>query len=522
MPHFNAADGRFRLIETMGSGVGLIDFDRDGWLDVFVAQGAPIPRDPSQDRDTSRLYRNNRDGTFADVTARAGVAFHGFGQGVAVGDYDGDGDDDLFQAGFGGSVLYRNQGDGTFADATAEAGVAGSGWPSSAAFADLDGDGDLDLYVVHYLADTVDADGQPTVRCSNATQGLGYCPPQAFRPEADVLYRNNGDGTFTDVSAASGIASVAGNGLGLAIADLDDDGQPDVFVADDQVPNLLWHNLGSLKFEDAATPWGLALAETGEPRAGMGVALGDYDGDGRDDLLVTNFYEEPNTLYRNVSPGLFQVMTAPARLSAPTRGMLGFGAGFFDFDNDGRLDLFVTNGHINDVRVIRIPYQMSPQIFRNRGTGRFSDVSSTAGPYFRDAWLGRSAAFGDLDNDGDIDAVVTHLGRPPALLRNDTVPRGHFLSLRLIGSRTSRSPIGARVNARVGDHTLTRTVAAGTSYLAANDLRILLGLGDAAWVDRLQVRWPSGTSQSWDDLEADRHLTIVEGGEPELEPIAPR
>jgi hypothetical protein len=454
IPHFKAADGRFRLVETMGSGVGLIDFDRDGWLDLFVAQGAPIPRDPSWSESSARLYRNQRDGTFADVTERAGVGFNGFGQGVAVGDYDGDGFDDLFVAGFGGSALYRNRGDGTFTDVTVAAGVGGAGWPSSCAFADLDADGDLDLYVVHYLARTVDAGGNPTVNCNDAKGGIGYCPPLAFEPEADVLYRNNGDGTFTDLSLESGIASKAGNGLGL---------------------------------------------------------------DGRDDLLVTNFYEEPNTLYRSLAPGLFEIATAPAQLSVPSRGVLGFGTGFLDFDSDGDLDLFVANGHINDVRVLDIPYAMPPQLFRNDG-GRFAEVSDAAGPYFRGAWLGRAAAFGDLDNDGDTDVVVTHIGRPPALLRNDTEARGHFLSIRLVGT----GAVGARVTAHVGGRTLVRTVAAGTSYLASNDPRVLLGLGESSRVDRLEVRWPSGRSQTFEDLSSDAFLELAEGGEPRPQAIEAR
>lgn len=520
-PHVNAADGRFRLIETMGSGVGLIDYDADGWLDVFIAQGAPLPGDPAHAGPTARLYRNLRNGRFADVTAQAGVGFAGFGQGVAVGDYDADGHDDLFVAGFGASALYRNRGDGTFQDVTGTAGVTGQGWPSSCAFADLDADGDLDLYVVHYLADTVDAQGEPTRSCNNATGGLGYCPPQVFAPEADVLYRNNGDGTFSDVSGPSGIAAVPANGLGLAIADLDDDGRLDIFVADDQRPNRLWANRGDLRFEETAHRWGLALGETGETRAGMGVALGDYDGDGRDDLHVTNFHEEPATLYRNVAPGLFQITTAAARLAVPSRSVLGFGTVFLDADNDGALDLFVSNGHINDVRVLKIPYAMPPQLFRNRGDGRFDEVKGSAGPYFEGEWLGRATALGDLNNDGAADLLVSHLGRPPALLINQTDPRGHFLSLRLLAGSASRSAVGARVTAVVGERSIVRTVSAGTSYLAASDPRVLLGLGAAERIDRLEVRWPSGTVQSWSDLPADRFLELREGHEPQPQVIAP-
>jgi enediyne biosynthesis protein E4 len=514
IPHYNDAHGQYRLVETMGSGVGLIDFDGDGWLDIFVAQGCPLPRDPKQREHTAKLYRNNRDLTFQDVTESAGVGWSGYGEGVAVGDYDGDGRDDLFVAGFGGSVLYRNNGDGTFADATESAGVSGSGWASSCAFADLDHDGDLDLYVARYVGNTVDAAGRPTASCNALPGSLGYCPPLQFPAELHFLYRNDGDGTFTDVSGESGIASKAGNGLGVAIVDLDDDGRPDIFVANDQTPNFLFRNKGGLRFDEVALSWGLAYNEAGQPRAGMGIAVGDYDGDGRVDLLVTNFYREASTLYRNSAPGEFEVTTSAARLTAPSRTKLGFGAGFLDYDNDGELDLFVTNGHVNDVRPIGIPYAMSPQLFRNMGSGRFADVSSKAGPYFLGEWLGRGAAFGDLDNDGATDIVVTHIGRPPAVLRNETKPRGHYLRLSLRGAASSGDATGALVTVLAEGRAHFRAIAAGTSYLSASDRRILIGLGKADRVDRLTIRWPSQTVQTWTDLPVDRSLAIVEGGEP--------
>jgi hypothetical protein len=517
--NFNAADGRFRLVETMGSGVGLLDYDGDGWLDIFVAQGSPMPRDPADHRYAAQLYRNNRDGTFTDVARAAGVAFEGFGQGVAVGDYDGDGRRDLYVSGFGHSALYHNKANGTFEDVTATAGVASPGWATSCAFADLDGDGDLDLYVVHYLADTVDPRGQPTVSCNALPGTIGYCPPSAFAPEPDALYRNNGDGTFSDVSQSSGIDATPGNGLGLAIADFDDDGKLDIFVANDKTPNLLLHNLGGLKFQEVGLTWGVALNESGLVRAGMGVAVGDYDGDGRVDLLVTNFYEEGNTLYRNSAPGRFEVATARAGLLVPSRSKLGFGTGFLDADSDGRLDLFVANGHINDVRPLGIPYAMEPQLYWNIGQGRFRDVSTEAGAYFREPLLGRGAAFGDIDHDGDTDIVVTHLGRPPALLRNETAPRGKVLMLSLAGRAPSRTPIGAKVTVRAGSLLLTRVVAGGMSYLSASDTQVLVGIGSAARADRVEVRWPSGRIQSWANVPAEIDLLIEEGQEPRPRPV---
>lgn len=522
VPRYPAAHGQFRLVETMGGGVGLIDYDGDGRLDIYVTQGAEIPADPADAAHAAQLYRNLGDGRFENVAERAGVAFRGYGQGVAVGDFDGDGHDDLYVAGFESAALYRNRGDGTFEDRTAASGLTGHGWATSTAFADLDGDGDLDLYVVRYLADTVDAAGRPTVTCNALPGQIGYCPPLAHAPAADSLYRNDGDGTFTDLAREIGLDKTAGNGLGLAIADFDDDGQLDIFVANDKTPCQLYRNLGGMKFEEVGLPWGLAFNESGEPTAAMGVAVGDADGDGRPDIVVTNFYEEGVTFFRNLGGGRFEVATARARLKIPTRGRLGFGTGFADFDNDGALDLFMANGHVNDVTPLRMPYRMKPQLFRNDGDGRFADVSRFVGAYFATDRLGRGAAMGDLDDDGRVDIVVTHNDEAPAVLMNRK-PAGdesHSLRLTLVPAKVggkSVSSVGAVVRVEIeGGRTLTRFLAAGTSYLSASDPRLTIGVGTAAKVRRVTVRWPSGRSESWADLVTDRPTVLEEGQSPKV------
>ncbi len=522
-PRYPAAHGQFRLVETMGGGVGLIDFDGDGRLDIFVTQGAEIPADSADKSHAAQLYKNRGDGKFENVADKAGVAFRGYGQGVAVGDFDGDGHADIYVAGFDTAALFRNKGDGTFEDRTKSAGLSGHGWATSAAFADLDGDGDLDLYVVRYLAETVDAAGRPAVTCNALPGQIGYCPPLAHAPAADSLYRNEGDGTFTDIGPEIGLEKTAGNGLGLAIADFDEDGRLDIFVANDKTPCQLYRNLGCMKFEESGLPWGLAFNESGEPTAAMGVAVGDSDGDGRPDILVTNFYEEGVTLFRNLGGGRFEVATPRARLKVPTRGRLGFGTGFADFDNDGALDLFIANGHVNDVTPLRMPYRMKPQLFRNDGHGRFSDVSPASGPYFATERLGRGAAFGDLDDDGRVDIVVTHNDEPPALVMNRR-PEGdptHVLRLTIVAAKVGGkavSPVGSVVKVEIDESkTLTRFVPGGTSYLSAHDPRLTIGVGSAAKVKKVTVRWPSGKSESWPEPPLDMPIVFEEGKSPAIQ-----
>jgi tetratricopeptide (TPR) repeat protein len=492
--------------DTMGGGVGLFDADGDGWLDVYFVNGCRLPIDPDRPPAPNRLFRNNGDGTFADVTAGAGVGGRGYGMGCAVGDYDNDGHDDLFVTGLGSTLLYHNNGDGTFTDVTMKAGVGSTRWCTAAGFGDLDGDGDLDLVVVTY----VEADPRNAPDCHSALGHPIHCPPGKFPAQFDHLFRNNGDGTFTDVSREAGLEVPDGRGLGLAIADLDGDGWLDLFVANDAVPNFLFLNRGGLRFEETATAAGAAYDGTGNATASMGVVADDLDGDGRLDLLHTNFRNEGNTFLHNLGSGLFVDASARAGLDAPSRPMTGFGAAALDADNDGRLDLFVANGHVDDQPWIRLPMAQLPQSYTGLADGRFDAAPAGAvSTYFASPVVGRGMAAGDLDNDGLVDLVVIHRDAPAALLHNTSVG-GHWLGLRLVGTASSRTPIGARATCRAGGRTFVRWLTSGTSYLSAHDQRLWFGLGAAATIDELEVLWPSGSVQRLYGLKADRVLDLRE------------
>jgi tetratricopeptide (TPR) repeat protein len=494
------------LADTMGGGVGLIDYDEDGWLDIYFINGGRLPPDQAVPLESNRLYRNRGDGTFEDVTARAGVKGHGYGMGCAVGDYDGDGHDDLYVTGLGRTTLYRNRGDGTFEDVTARAGVMSDRWTTAAGFGDLDGDGDLDLVVVTYVGEDLD---HPR-GCRDHAEHPIHCSPKVYPAEPDHLFRNNGDGTFTDVAREAGFDGPEGRGLGLAIADLDDDGLLDVYVANDASADFLFRNLGGLRFEEVGLSAGVAFDGSGRPTASMGVVADDLDGDGRLDLFHTNFLNESNTWHRNLGGGQFVDATLAAGLDAPSQGKTGFGTAALDADNDGRLDLFVSNGHVDDQPWIQSPMAQPPQLFVGRDGGRFTVAGSDVSPYLKRSVVGRGLAAGDLDNDGRVDLVIIHRDAPAVILRNDT-PGGHWLGVSLRGATT---PVGARVTCRAGGRTLVRWLTTGTSYLASNDLRLWFGLGESEAVERLDVRWPSGTEQGWSDLPADRILMIREGEEP--------
>lgn len=497
------------IADTMGGGVGLIDYDGDGRLDVYFVNGCPLPVRGDPPPAPNRLFRNRADGTFEDVTESAGVAGRGYGMGCAVADYDADGHDDLFVTGLAGTILYRNQGNGTFADVTESAGVASPRWTTAAGFADLDGDGDLDLMVVTY----VEADPTDFRPCRDRSGRLIHCQPERFAAQFDQLFRNNGDGTFTDVSRDAGLeAAVEGRGLGLAILDYDEDGRLDLFVANDGTANHLFRNLGGLRFEEVAMAAGAAYDAAGQPTASMGVVSQDLNGDGRIDLLHTNFLNQSSTLRWNFG-GVFVDGTLASGLAVPSRSKTGWGVVPIDADHDGRLDLFVANGHVDDQPWFNTPMAQEPQLFRGVEGGRFEPVGAAAGPYFARPVAGRGVAAGDLDGDGRTDLVVVHRDAPAALLRNLT-PGGRWLALRLRGVESGSLPVGARATLQAGGRSATRWVTSGTGYLSASDPTLEFGLGEAATVDRLEVRWPSGRVQEWTGLPADRGLEVREGGEP--------
>jgi hypothetical protein len=503
------ASGKLFMGDTMGGGVALFDYDGDGWLDIYFVNGCPLPYDRQSPPRPNKLYRNRGHGTFEDVTERAGVAGRGFGMGCAVGDFDNDGHDDLFVTGLGETILYRNRGDGTFEDVTRRAGVTSSRWTTAAGFGDLDGDSDLDLFVVTYVE--VDPDKIPA--CRDEFGKPIHCEPDMFPAQLDHLFRNNGNGTFTDVSRDAGIEVSGGRGLGLAIADLDGDGQLDLFVANDGSANFLFRNLGGLRFEEVGSTAGAAYDGTGQATASMGVVAEDLNGDGRIDLFHTNFINQMSTLRWNLGGGLFIDGTLASNLAATSRSKTGFGAVACDVDNDGNLDLFVANGHTDDQPWFNTPMAQAAQLFLGRERGRFDLASPEVAPYFVHPVVGRGVAAGDLDNDGRVDLVVVHRDVPVALLRNRT-EGGHWLGLRLRGTRSGRTPVGACVTCLAGGRTSVRWCTGGTGYLSSSDPRLWFGLGSARSVERLEVRWPSGIVQTWSNLVVDEILDLREGDVP--------
>jgi enediyne biosynthesis protein E4 len=519
--HSPGATHPLTILQTAGAGCAVFDFDNDGRLDLFLVgsarteTGAPL----------HALYRNNRDGLFTDVTATAGLAGSGYGMGCVTADYDGDGDLDLYVTSYGTNALYRNNGDGTFTDVAARAGVATRGWSTSAAFADYDGDGWLDLYVARYVVFNTST---PQL-CPRRGVPLA-CSPTVYDPQSGVLYHNNGKcagappGTFTDVTRQAGAIS-AGRSLGVVWCDYDGDGrasaeahprvacQPDLFVANDNAPNNLFHNEGSGQFRDVAVAAGVAYGPQGNPEASMGVDFGDYDGDGRPDLLFTNFQHEGAGLYRNEGKRGFFAAADRAGVLAATLPVLGFGAGFLDVDNDGHLDLFMVNGHVQEAIQQVDPacsFAQPRQLFRNRGDGTFKDLTAACGAAMTSPAVGRGAAFGDFDSDGDVDILVNNNGGPAMLLRNEVGRRHHWLRLRLVGRAPNRFAVGARVTTVAGDLRQVREVRAGHSYASASDVRLQFGLGDHPRADRVVVRWPGGRQAVLRSVPADQEVTLRE------------
>jgi len=510
------------LLETTGCGVAFYDYDNDGWLDIFLVNGWRLEGFPSGEEPTSHLFKNNRDGTFTDVTANAGLVHHGWGQGVCIGDYDNDGHDDLFVSYFGKNVLYHNNGDGTFADVTDKAGVGGNGkrWNTGCAFVDYDRDGKLDLFVANYIdLDLATAPVPESGPCLYKGVMVA-CGPPGLKGGKNILFHNNGDGTFTDVSESSGILSANGTyGLGVLTADFHNDGWPDIYVANDSAPSALYHNKKDGKFEDIAIEAGCALSPDGKPQAGMGVSAADYDLDGNLDIVKTNFAGDTPSLYHNVGAGNFEDTTFAAGLGAHTQ-YLGWGCGFFDFDNDGWADILICNGHVYpEVEQLKTEagYAQHKLLYRNLRNGRFEEVTQLAGPGITAAVAARGCAFGDFDNDGDIDVVVNTVNGLPQLLRCDSSSGNNWIKVKLIGTKSNRSGIGARVSCAAtfpGEnkpHRQIDEVRSGGGYFSQSDLRVHFGLGKAQKVDLIEIRWPSGQVDTVKDVVANQLVTVKEG-----------
>ena len=508
--HTNGASPDKHLVETMGSGGLFFDYDNDGWIDIFLVDGGSLADTSVARRARHRLYRNRGGGTFDDVSERSGIRHREYGMGACAGDYDGDGRTDLYVTNFGPNALYRNNGDGTFADTTKAARVADPKWSANCAFADLDRDGDLDLWVTNYVA----ADRTRSPFCGDARTGVRfYCHPLKYDPLPNTLYRNDGRGTFTDVTTAAGVGKPLGNGMGVVIADFNEDGWPDVFVANDGMPKFLFRNLAGKRFEEKGLLAGVAVAPDGRPRAGMGVASGDYDGDGRSDLVVTNLWGETHSLFRSMGSGLFAYATVESGIGPWTRPFVGFGTAFVDYDNDTNLDLVIVNGAVVDdpSRNRTSGHQQRPLLLRNVGSRRFQEVGRLVGSAFAEPRVGRGLAAGDIDNDGDLDLVVTSNGGRADLLINDGGNSAHSLLVRTIGTTGNRNGIGARLVMKIGTRTLVREVQSGSSYLSQNDARAHFGLGAAAKADRLEIRWPGGRVDVLKDVQAGELLTVREG-----------
>ena len=512
--HRAGATDDYLLPEIMGGGAGFLDYDADGFLDVYLVQSGRLDG-PQDDRPGNRLYRNDGRGGFIDTTVAAGVGDEGYGMGCAAGDIDNDGDVDLYVTNLGPNVLYLNNGDGTFADVTETAGVGDSSWSTSAAFVDYDSDGDLDLFVTHYVAWSQAASFVGR-NCYAVTGVRDYCSPQAYdAPTLDTLYRNRGDGTFENVSDSSGIRAKAGTGLGVVCTDLNGDGRVDIYVSNDQMPSFAWINRGDGTFAESAVMLGCAVDEMGKSQAGMGVDAADIDNDGDMDLWKVHLRRESHVLYLNRGE-FFDEVTAGWGLAAPTRLFTGFGTAFLDFDSDGLLDVFVANGRVQlmtDLTAAGDGYAEPNQWFRQVRAGQFTDISGTAAPAPTLVETSRAAAFGDYDNDGDIDILVSNRNGPVRLLRNDAPRNGGFISFRVL-DRAGRDAYGAVVRLTIGSGKRTAEVRAAYSYCATNDPRVHFGVGAATRVSEVEIRWPTGERTQHGPFDVNQFVTIRQAAEP--------
>ena len=499
------------LPESSGPGCAFVDYDNDGWMDIYLVNSGKCdffdPNPPLR----NALYHNNRDGTFSDVTSKAGVAGGGYGQGVAVGDYDGDGFPDLYVTQYGRNILYHNNGDGTFTDVTDKAGVAAPGWSSSAVWFDYDNDGRLDLFVGQFAEFSKELN-KP---CGIHEDGRRhYCIPKVYRAMPSWLFHNNGDGTFTDVSRQSGIAAHPGKVWGVVATDINNDGLMDLFAANDTVANFLFLNRGNGKFDEAGEPAGIAYSDAGRARSGMGVDSADFDQDGFMDLFVANLDREMYSLYRNNHDETFDDHAVQTGIAPATRLMSGWGLKFFDFDNDGNLDLFLANGNPDDlIEQVQpqVKYQETPLLFRGNGK-IFENISGQAGTVFSQPLSARGMAIGDFNNDGSVDVLIAVNNGAPVLLRNNAGRENHWLGIKLVGRKSNPDAIGARITYQAEDLKRSRMKVGGGSFLSDHDPRVVLGIGKRTKIDWLEVKWPEpGATERFTDLPLDRYITIVEG-----------
>jgi enediyne biosynthesis protein E4 len=511
--HNNAAFGKKYLPETMGPGVAFIDYDNDGWQDIFLVNGTDWPGRP-QKHSTPKLYHNNHDGTFTDVTHKAGLDVELFGMGVAIGDYDNDGYDDLFLTTMGQSHLFHNNGNGTFTDVTQKAGLMGAKeFSTSAAWVDYDKDGKLDLIVANYVQWSLDDD----LYCTLDGKSKSYCTPESYKGTPVRLWRNRGDGTFEDVTRKAGLVEPTSKTLGIAILDYDNDGWPDVLFSNDTQPNKLYRNNGNGTFTEKAVVAGIAFSEDGVARAGMGVDAADYDRSGNASILITNFSNQMLSLYHNEGKGLFVDEAPRSEIGRASLLTLGFGCFFFDYDLDGWPDIFIANGHIDgEIQRVQpnVKYAMPPHLFRNMGKGNFKEVTKTLGAAFNTPRVGRGAAYGDINNDGRLDLLLSTNGGPAYLFQNEVAPgsvANKSLRVKLIGTKSNRDGIGALVNVTTGGATESQMLRSGSSYLSASELILTYGVGLHEQADTIEIRWPSGRVDKLSGIPAGQTVTVTEG-----------